>query len=460
MRRTLLSFISVLSVLAVSATSAYAQHRGGGGFGCSHGGFGGGHGGFGGGFGGYHPAMRPMPMSRTAPQYHPGTPNLRRAGPAPAPTAREPYRPHPVGSLNAAKPSSRPNLGIKPAPSARPNLGIKPAPSARPNLAQKPRPSSRPGLGQGIASNRPSKPSNGELPAKPSNRIPGKTLNNGTSGSLAQTSRPGKPGNIGKPPHKNLTGLQLDDTASVPPFSNADIIVATSLTATRIGTGAAEALDAALASKPLTDAQIAQLQNAKDTLPLTPAQKATIQDALDHDQQVKQALANANNGPGGNGGNLANVLASLLGGGGSGGGGSGGCAGSGGGCAAGGGDGGCPAGGSGDGCPPVMMGPVADATAATADDTGSEDAGSTEADDSGVRIDAVTKGAPADVAGLRTGDVIIRFGGVPTRTFEDLQNAVQQASGPVKVVFINAENNAVEYLMVEPQDGRIGVTCE
>jgi S1-C subfamily serine protease len=84
-----------------------------------------------------------------------------------------------------------------------------------------------------------------------------------------------------------------------------------------------------------------------------------------------------------------------------------------------------------------------------------------EADDEGgVLLRAVTRGAAAEQAGLRAGDVILSFDGVRTRTFEELQDAVQQADGPVKVVFINGENGETEYLTVEPEEGLIGVTCE
>jgi S1-C subfamily serine protease len=82
-----------------------------------------------------------------------------------------------------------------------------------------------------------------------------------------------------------------------------------------------------------------------------------------------------------------------------------------------------------------------------------------EADD-GVFLLVVKRGTAADQAGLRAGDVILSFGGVRTRTFEELQDAVRQAGGPVQVVFVNGENGQIEYSTVVPQEGRIGVTCE
>jgi S1-C subfamily serine protease len=46
----------------------------------------------------------------------------------------------------------------------------------------------------------------------------------------------------------------------------------------------------------------------------------------------------------------------------------------------------------------------------------------------------------AEQAGLRAGNVILSFGGIPTPTFEDLQDLVQRTAGEVKVVFVNGEN--------------------
>jgi hypothetical protein len=86
--------------------------------------------------------------------------------------------------------------------------------------------------------------------------------------------------------------------------------------------------------------------------------------------------------------------------------------------------------------------------------------GAEEAEDGGVLIRSVTRGGVAHQAGLQAGDVIVSFGGVRTRSFEELQAAVQEADGPVKVVFVNSENGQTEYLTLEPEDGRIGVTCE
>jgi S1-C subfamily serine protease len=82
------------------------------------------------------------------------------------------------------------------------------------------------------------------------------------------------------------------------------------------------------------------------------------------------------------------------------------------------------------------------------------------AEQAGVRILAVEAGGAAERAGLRAGDVILSFGGRRTPTFAALQAAVQRAEGPVKVIYINGENGQTEYRTVEPDDGRIGVTCE
>jgi hypothetical protein len=77
----------------------------------------------------------------------------------------------------------------------------------------------------------------------------------------------------------------------------------------------------------------------------------------------------------------------------------------------------------------------------------------------GVLLTEVEEGAAADQAGLRAGDVILSFGGVPTPDFDSLKAAVSQADGPVEVVFINGETGETESLTVTPEDHRIGVSC-
>jgi hypothetical protein len=101
-------------------------------------------------------------------------------------------------------------------------------------------------------------------------------------------------------------------------------------------------------------------------------------------------------------------------------------------------------------------------------DIGGDDSGTpvpdgdsaSQGDEGGVLLRVVQRGGAADLAGLRAGDIVLSFGDVRTHTFEELQEAVGQARGSVKVVYINGESGETEYVMVRPEEGRIGVTCE
>ena len=56
----------------------------------------------------------------------------------------------------------------------------------------------------------------------------------------------------------------------------------------------------------------------------------------------------------------------------------------------------------------------------------------------GARVIGVVPGTAAERAGLREGDVLIRLGGVPLASFEDLRSAVREhrAGERVDVVFV------------------------
>jgi serine protease Do len=56
----------------------------------------------------------------------------------------------------------------------------------------------------------------------------------------------------------------------------------------------------------------------------------------------------------------------------------------------------------------------------------------------GVRLDDVSPSLPADMAGIKNGDIIIEFGGVPIRTPEELASRVRRAIPyePVNVVLM------------------------
>jgi S1-C subfamily serine protease len=45
----------------------------------------------------------------------------------------------------------------------------------------------------------------------------------------------------------------------------------------------------------------------------------------------------------------------------------------------------------------------------------------------GVRLDGIQQSRPADLAGVKTGDVVIEFDGIPIRTPEELLSRVRRA---------------------------------
>jgi S1-C subfamily serine protease len=56
----------------------------------------------------------------------------------------------------------------------------------------------------------------------------------------------------------------------------------------------------------------------------------------------------------------------------------------------------------------------------------------------GVQVNEVYKNRPAYIAGLRDGDIVIEFGGVPIRTLEEFNKRIDRAlpDSTVKVVVI------------------------
>lgn len=56
----------------------------------------------------------------------------------------------------------------------------------------------------------------------------------------------------------------------------------------------------------------------------------------------------------------------------------------------------------------------------------------------GVRLNRISKSRPADMAGLKDGDIVIEFDGIPTRTRRELENRIERALpySTVKVVVI------------------------
>jgi S1-C subfamily serine protease len=61
-----------------------------------------------------------------------------------------------------------------------------------------------------------------------------------------------------------------------------------------------------------------------------------------------------------------------------------------------------------------------------------------ESGEPGVKVSGVRSGSPAEKAGLRAGDVLVRFGGVPVRTLDDLSFALRsrRAGDEVEVRFV------------------------
>jgi S1-C subfamily serine protease len=45
----------------------------------------------------------------------------------------------------------------------------------------------------------------------------------------------------------------------------------------------------------------------------------------------------------------------------------------------------------------------------------------------GVRLNEISKSGPADLAGIRNGDIVIEFDGIPTRTRRELENRIERA---------------------------------
>ena len=45
----------------------------------------------------------------------------------------------------------------------------------------------------------------------------------------------------------------------------------------------------------------------------------------------------------------------------------------------------------------------------------------------GVRLNEIGKSGPADMAGIKDGDIVVEFGGVPTRTRRELELRIMRA---------------------------------
>jgi hypothetical protein len=74
----------------------------------------------------------------------------------------------------------------------------------------------------------------------------------------------------------------------------------------------------------------------------------------------------------------------------------------------------------------------------------------------GMYIDGLIPGGAAHRANLRPGDVIGEVNGRPTRNWDEFEAAVKSATGPVQVIFFNAETKQWESLTATPIGGLLG----
>jgi S1-C subfamily serine protease len=73
----------------------------------------------------------------------------------------------------------------------------------------------------------------------------------------------------------------------------------------------------------------------------------------------------------------------------------------------------------------------------------------------GVRISGVRPGSPADKAGVRAGDVIVKFGGVDVKTLEDLTFALRgrRAGDEIQVVLVRqGQEQTVRAILAERRE--------
>jgi hypothetical protein len=193
----------------------------------------------------------------------------------------------------------------------------------------------------------------------------------------------------------------------------------------RIGPKAQQAVKTVLDGEPLTDRQVARLQDLRDDPSLTPKEKAAIASALQEDR-LRKALAGGGAAPVGPGPVWPTPVVF-------------------------------------DPAPapsPVYVQPAPVVVPAAAGEFFQPAAPTAAPAGSGVRLSTVDPAGAGFAGGLRRGDVVLSFGGAATDSFEALRDAVRAAAGPAEVVFLNAETGQAERLTVTPADGRIGVETE
>src|SRR5919106_3586626 len=74
----------------------------------------------------------------------------------------------------------------------------------------------------------------------------------------------------------------------------------------------------------------------------------------------------------------------------------------------------------------------------------------------GVKLDSILQSRPADLAGIKDGDIVIEFGGVPIRTEDELLMRVRRAQpySTVKVVVMRGEGDVKEKLEIPVKMGK------
>jgi membrane-associated protease RseP (regulator of RpoE activity) len=67
---------------------------------------------------------------------------------------------------------------------------------------------------------------------------------------------------------------------------------------------------------------------------------------------------------------------------------------------------------------------------------------------------------PAQKAGMKLGDVILSVNGVLTPDLQTLRDALAACGSEAKVVFVNVDSGEREFVVLNPTNGRIGVSVQ
>ncbi len=74
----------------------------------------------------------------------------------------------------------------------------------------------------------------------------------------------------------------------------------------------------------------------------------------------------------------------------------------------------------------------------------------------GVRLDTILRSRPADIAGIKNGDIVVEFDGVPIRTRDEFLMRVRRAKpySTVNVVVMRGEGDVKEKLEIPVKMGK------